>query len=434
MKLTVLLAAFALPCAVLGDPPPSDNVAQAMTMTWPASAGASTAAALNTTGATSEPGEPAHGGVAAARSVWWKFTAGQTGAAAISVRFRGVEVTSPPLNGSAGVYEGSSVAALTPLTPLGTGIYPVTAGKTYLVAANDSPAQSGEVSCWLTRLKLEPYPNDAFAARVSANVETTLDLSRYPFGDTWYSASVEAGEPPLPAGSSGVPETLWWEYTPAVTGWYQPEGFGSYDPFPGIEAFTGSTLESLQLIAPRVLDSTAALKTQYYHLQAGQPVIFRRTLSGAAGMQSFYVGRPEAYETFLLEGQVPSGNQAFEDNPSGDGVSNLSKFVLGLDPSRDVTQDPRAGHLPRVSRRADGRMEVAFTVDLRAVEDFREFYDDVYITPDVSSDMIRWWRLGGEFDPGDDETIRFKEYRYVLPETANRVFVRLRVDLEFDVD
>jgi len=67
--------------------------------------------------------------------VWCKFTAGDSGVASIRVA----------VHGSWAVYQGGTLAALTPLVPINTinGIYQLTAGTTYMVVANNPAGYQG---------------------------------------------------------------------------------------------------------------------------------------------------------------------------------------------------------------------------------------------------------------------------------------------------
>lgn len=118
--------AFELPIFVAPDSyrPPNDNFANRIVLT-----GTNVAAAGYTLNATSEMGEPMHGGVSAGRSIWWAWTAPASGA---------VEIASALSSGghALAIYTGSSLAALTPYWSVNEGelSLAVMAGTTYVLA------------------------------------------------------------------------------------------------------------------------------------------------------------------------------------------------------------------------------------------------------------------------------------------------------------
>lgn len=410
--LVAILLAFPLSVYADIDPPPHDNFAGAAVVAWPATAGTTVSSTIQAGWSTAEPGEPAHGGVPAALSVWWKFTAGSTGAAAIDVS----------VYGTSAVYVGNSLATLSPLLPLNAAqrIYPVVAGTTYMVAANNPSGYAGFATLRVTPLNLLQYANDAFASRTTVASGVGANYSRYPVSNTyygalvhtWYYGSNEAGEPALP---DGVTETVWWEFTAPATDYYYADELS--------QAFTGSTLANLQPLLPAPFNSSP-----YFHLQQGQTVIFR-SFPHASGFGFFFITKADRYDVFLINAGLPSNQQSRNSNPAGDGISNLTKFLLGLDPSKTVTRDPNAGHLPKIVPRGDGRLEVVYTLDVVAANQIYDYElgDNMFFNPIYSSDLQTWTHLGAEYLV-QDETTRFKEHRFLLPANLPQVFVRLNLE------
>ena len=87
------------------------------------------------------------------------------------------------------------------------------------------------------------------------------------------------------------------------------------------------------------------------------------------------------------------------------------------------------------STRADGGMDLVFTADLFALDDLLDSWDNVYAGPCVSTDLQSWQWIGSyQLDRGDDEKLRFREYRFPLPPNASRLFVRTVISLSQDND
>jgi len=351
--------------------------------------------------------------------VWCKFTAGDSGVASIRVA----------VHGSWAVYQGGTLAALTPLVPINTinGIYQLTAGTTYMVVANNPAGYQGSARFRLTRLNLAQYPNDYFASRTPIGLGSYIaprfdyrysisSTSNYS-ADTWQYAITEAGEPTLES-VAGNGETIWWEFTAGEAGWYGTQG---------VQAFTGSTIELLQLITPTILEIA---HNRWYHLAAGQTIALRRTLP-ELGPQWVSVFRADHYELFHLNSGMPSDQQGFQDKPSGDGITNLMKFALGLDPSKALSADPDKDRFPKIVEREDGRFEMVYTLDLWAVNHLyeEELSTWLYVGPRYSTNMTTWYYIS-EFqwyEPDAEETARFKEIRHLISDYASQVFTRLEI-------
>ncbi|HEX5929499.1 MAG TPA: hypothetical protein VFY48_08900 [Solirubrobacterales bacterium] len=94
-------------------------------------------------GASKELGEPEHAGDPGGSSVWYRWTAPVTGTARLSAQGNWFETL-------IAVYEGDALGGLTPVASgdfLGTGDFPVTAGRTYRIAVDGKrDPGSGEAS------------------------------------------------------------------------------------------------------------------------------------------------------------------------------------------------------------------------------------------------------------------------------------------------
>lgn len=152
----------------------------------------------NNVDATSETGEPVHGGPGASRSVWWRWTATSTG----TVEFRTQGST---FNTRLAVYTGSSVSSLT-LVPGATSVvtdgcswsqvsFTAATGTTYRIAVDgywpQSSAEVGSIKLTLrtsgttsqTSLSFDrttlQRPSGQFKARVVGPASQTVTLDRF---------------------------------------------------------------------------------------------------------------------------------------------------------------------------------------------------------------------------------------------------------------
>lgn len=434
MKTLFLLAAIVIPSLALPLASraqfitPHDHFADARIVAWPASAGAMVTSSFQVADATAETGEPAHGGSPASSSVWWKFIPDASGAVVINR-------TTDQLISTTGFYQGASLETLSPLLPINHSlqVYPVVAGTTYMVAINYHTPVSRlhTLQLKLTRLNLVQYANDNFASRTGVGLGG-VSFSRYPTyhssghnwvaWDTWFYGSNETGEPLLAGQPLGDTETIWWEFTAPKTDWY--------DFIYNAEVFTGSTLETLQVAVPTQMPFNSAM---YFHLEAGQKLVFRSVVpkNGSDWSYWFYAGKADRYDLFRYHAHnagLPSGQDGHYGNPTKDGVNNMLKFLLGLDPTKTYTSDPRSSHLPKLEKRGDGRMEVVFTLDVEAANQLleQEQSEFLFICPAISTDMKNWMLLDNRYLELD-ETTRFREFRYLLPENLPQMFIRLEV-------
>ena len=146
------------------------------------------AATVLTAGATAEAGEPAHAGVPAARSVWFRWT-GIAGTTTI-------DTCGSDYDTRLAVYEGTSLAALTPVASdedscaNGTSrvMFPAVAGRVYRIAVDG--ASTGSLVVHVNR-----PPNDDRAAAIDVTAGTftgttvgaTADMpTTSTLGNVWY--------------------------------------------------------------------------------------------------------------------------------------------------------------------------------------------------------------------------------------------------------
>lgn len=177
--------------------------------------------------ATSEPDEPSHAGMNGRRSLWWKVTAHTDATFAFST------AGSEPDQVGIAVY-----TAANPLSPQHNALSLVTSNAT------DPDSFYSEVSWQATAntsffiavdAMKEPAVNDGsgriYAAfqSVPAHDDFAHRLGIPPHGGTFrafnFGTSKELGEP-TPDGTTAV-RSLWWSFTPEVSGIYQIDTFGS---------------------------------------------------------------------------------------------------------------------------------------------------------------------------------------------------------------
>lgn len=124
-----------------------------------------------------------------------------------------------------------------------------------------------------------------------------------------------------------------------------------------------------------------------------------------------------SYQDWLAEYILPGDQLAPEDNPAGDGVPNLVKYALGMDP----TVADRTG-LPTISLESvnsDEYLEIRVERNASATE--------VELVPEVSSDLVEW-HSGSEHVEilVDDPGILHARDRQPLG-SAGRRFMRINV-------
>jgi hypothetical protein len=247
LSASVLAAlAFGVPAAHAVDPPANDNFANAEVIS-----GESVSVSGTRAGATSEPGEPQHGGLAAVHSVWYRWTAPHDGMVIADT------CASATSGANLAVYSGSDVSSLQRLAsnsgvghwnahpigwPLDCGIhqsrvaFPVEEGEKYLAAVDQ-----GTDAFELHLAFREPPPNDNFADA------TPLEGSQVEVEGDNLAATEEPGEPG--SENAGSDASVWFTWTAPTS------GVVSIDPCVGFDSqlrvVTGESLDSLQVIAER---------------------------------------------------------------------------------------------------------------------------------------------------------------------------------------
>jgi len=233
LLLICLLAALTSPAAAAAAAPANDDFAAAEVLSG------DHAEALGTTDeATSEVGEPDHGGVSAGESVWYRWTAARSGLIRVGC--------SSSFETVIAVYRGSSLAGLTGVGTDRSGAqcsspdleFRAVGGAEYRVAV-DAEAGGGSGGFVLT-LDNETAipPNDDFAARASM---TDLGGNAFVLGTT-AGAGREVGEPAH--GGSATGASVWFAWTAQRSG--PTELYPCHGDFhPVIDVYSGSELTAL---------------------------------------------------------------------------------------------------------------------------------------------------------------------------------------------
>ncbi|MBL9174705.1 MAG: hypothetical protein JNL10_14300 [Verrucomicrobiales bacterium] len=249
--------------------------------------------------ATQEPGEPNHAPapLVSRASVWWEWTAPADGSLWLT-----------PLGGQSlfAVYRGDSPAGLQleARSQISDGRMPpvsVRAGQTLLIAASIWTEGGGSVLYTpppaSARLRFYPIPpNDRFADRQRVS-GTQVTLSGHTFG-----ATREPGEPERPGFSDGP--TVWWEWTPPVSGLATFRSVESSGGF--LQIYRGSTLQSLEVLP----DLVAGFP---FPVTAGETLVFSATayspqwtgpIEGVVSLSSLRISSPVSGTTLAIPGPV----------------------------------------------------------------------------------------------------------------------------------
>jgi hypothetical protein len=256
MGRSALLAVWVL--AVLGSPalaaaaPTNDDFAAAATVS-----GDHVEVAGSVEGATSEIGEPNHGGVSGGQSVWFRWTAPRSGL--ILVR------CSSSFETVVAVYRGSSLAGLVEVGSDRGGpqcaspylSFRATGGAEYRIAVDaKAGGGSGSFALMLDNEAAPAPPNDDFAHRAPMK---DLGGNAFVFGTT-AGAGREPGEPAHGGSTTGA--SVWFTWTAQRSG--STEVYPCHGDFhPVIDVYSGDSLTALSSLggagAGALLEPTCSL-------------------------------------------------------------------------------------------------------------------------------------------------------------------------------
>lgn len=209
---------------------PNDNFGNAQAIT-----SANGSASGHNNGATGEPDEPSHGLTASAKtSVWYNWTAPTSGTVSFNL-------STTTANMVVAAYTGTALPTLTRVAqanPYQRLIFPAVAGTVYRLAIGSADVGSRGTFTLTWRM----IPNDDFAnAQIlsgdSGNI--TIDTN---------GATSEPGEPALVSTYSSYSNSVWYRWTPTVTGTATISA-GALDGTSIVAVYTGSSLDTVSRVA-----------------------------------------------------------------------------------------------------------------------------------------------------------------------------------------
>lgn len=279
---------------------------------------------VDTTTATTEPGEPTGGcGLIPAQTVWYSFTPTSN----IAVQ---IDTSGDTFNSVFFIYEQTATGfgGLVSLGCFGnSGAVHLFAGKTYYIQAGS--AFSGGGTLQLSVRQILPPPDDNFAGA------TVISPAALPFSDTEIatSATTEPGEPvPTCSPANFLPNSWWYSFTATSAGSLTATSAGGEGV---IAAYSGTALADLTQVGcgggSQGMTFRASPGTTYY-LQVSDysdvafvPLTFTLEHSRQP-VAGFFTspGDPSVFDTvqFFTESRDPAGAGISQDEYDfGDGTS-----------------------------------------------------------------------------------------------------------------
>ena len=176
------------------------------------------------------------------------------------------------------------------------------------------------------------------------------------------SLTAEPGEPLADPALPAATRSAWWEWRAPVSGVYSlaaPSETASSGTIHNsyIRPFTVAVYQGDNVAA---LTRVPGTRTVSRKRQNGQRLTFRAEAGQlyrlqAASQEEFggigiSIAPGDAYDQWALSfASLPLTDAGPEANPSGDGLPNLLKFALGLDPTLPLSSDPSRDHAPDIT-------------------------------------------------------------------------------------
>jgi PKD domain-containing protein len=351
----LLLLALVLPSSALAVPA-NDDFASA-TIIDPAVLPFSDT--VDTTGATTEPGEPQSCALID-QSVWYSFTPTTTTMVAANV--------SAGIGASLNVYRqtGSGFGGLSfvgcAINPTFQGvIFTAQAGTTYYFQAGGDYGSVGNVQ--VTLQQIPPPANDNFADATS--------IGSLPFSATVDStaATTEAGEPAPSCGFGAATGTVWYAFTPSVGESVTATGT---DPFfsTAVAAYSGSSLGTLTSLGCRAFGNALTIHvdpgTTYYFQEGGlfggqaPSLTFNLAVAPPPTVQfGFFPSDPSIFDTVQFNdfsfdpggAGIQSESWSFGDGATATGCCPTHRYAADADYTVKLTvttADGRSGSTSQV--------------------------------------------------------------------------------------
>ncbi|MES2708235.1 MAG: hypothetical protein V4726_16700 [Verrucomicrobiota bacterium] len=358
--------------------------------------------------------------------------------------------------------EGPRVAAADPGNTDGDAFFAPQPGRTYFIMVQSTPDMFVNDRMKLTmRGFLTPRaPNDDFAnaARLDNTQDTSLnytDVSRGGDSDHRYRFTAEPDEPPADPSQPTATRSAWWRWTAPRSGVFRVRC-----PIPLVssnEAVTNAYTRTFTVAVYHDATSLAGLtrvpgipsnshpdssfywtpppmRSLTFQAENGRSYLFQVASPDEFGGLSFGITPGDAYDVWSMAQSRLDPLQAGPDsNPSGDGMNNLLKFCLGLDPSLPVLADPAASRAPAGVLSPDGTaLHYTFWSDRFNTGSFipfpasgsPAFANTARLIAERSSDLENWIRVT------DAESLGDNRWRVKLPinGTHSKRFVRLRAE------
>jgi hypothetical protein len=290
------------------------------------------------TGAGSEAGEPGE------RNVWWQWQAPVTGRFGISISN---ETNAKVYRGLPGDDFSQLQDAVIALVDEGSpAVFEAQAGERFMIVAYRGAVTPGEDGGGFVEMSIESFfsaPGDFFHEAIDLGSSTKFQIIAGATG-----ASYEPGEPDHGAGRGG---SIWHAWTAPVSGQYHLTGVttegedindGEY-----VAVYTGTDLTRLTLIGKNFGDEEAA--SLFFYAVVGTKYWIAFEGDEAYDLFRLQLDPVLAYDSWIV-GEVTDIDDLGRDaNPSGDGISNLMKFALGLRPVLNLSSDPAAANFPQLS-------------------------------------------------------------------------------------
>jgi hypothetical protein len=320
----------------------------------------------------------------------------------------------------------------------------VTPGQSYFIALFGHRI-GGHVD--LSPIIVERPANDDFATATVFEGERAVGIVVAADDLALSSLTSEADEPSADPAHPGARHSAWWKWTAprdgvftvaslADAGWFWDVDNASQRLFT-VGVFQGETLSTLTrtpgIRAPsrsstiydrspgRRLTSRASASATYY-FQAASPDEF--------GGISVSLSPGDAYDQWAMSFPALDPAAAGPDNnPGKDGLSNLLKFCLGLNPTLPVFNDPNRDRAPVATYAEDGEpLDLTFWSDRfntepRWLHDHGSPWpcDPARVVAQMSTDLVTWtnvkdakmiddnrWRVRTTIGKGSQRFIRLK--------------------------
>lgn len=315
MRITLAIlvgtAALFLPGTAAAVPPGNDDFANA-TVINPASLPYSDI--VNTTDSMVEGGEPQYC-YYMPQTVWYSFTPTTTSVVAVDNGGTGFSTDVNVYQASGPGFGGLSfIGCAGNPSPVR---FTAQAGTTYYFQTGILYGAAGELH--LNVREIPPPANDDFA--------NATPVGSVPFSDSVdaSAAGLELGEPVPSCGYGQSPGTVWYAFTPSVSGSYSvPSTYTGF--WPQVAVYTGSTLDTLTNLGCRTFGNMLTFRAnagQTYYLQLGG-------VFGGRGTIIFSINvAPDPVANFGLYPGDPSifDNVGFSDfsyDPGGVGIQTRS--------------------------------------------------------------------------------------------------------------